>query len=285
MQPEQPYLGTPADHGLGDLLGHYGFEVGANVILDGQNSVTGVIPLGQEAQPTRMFFPLAETLEKDHNQMFEGLEFIALPFISTVKATKPQGAEVKPILRTVETSLRQDNALAVTRTLSIDPKSAPHGPFEVAFSFSGKLTSFYAGKPRPEGVSAPEAPKPEEGGELMSAPPATDSLAESPPGTRLIVVGGSEFAEDKMFRIMQMVRSNVFVNGFRGVHNMVDWLAQDTDLVSVRGKVVARPLEGIEPGKKAWVKAGNVVGAPLALIAFGLVYWRLRERRRRTVKL
>jgi ABC-2 type transport system permease protein len=286
QEPDQPFLGTPADHGLADILGHYGFEVGTDVVVDGRNGAPGIIPLGRDPLITNVFSPLSQTLENGHNQIFEGLEFVAMPFVSTVKATKTEGVEVKPLLRTVDTSFKQVNAMAVTRSLRIEPKKEDRGPFVVAYSFSGKLTSFFADKPRPAGVAAPDPAKPDEGaGDLMSAPPTGEALKESPPGTRLIVVGGSEFAEDKMFRVMQMLGTNVYLNGYRAAHNMVDWLSQDTELIAVRGKVVARPIEGLEKSTRVLVKAANVVGAPLALVVFGIVYWRVRERRRKNVRL
>jgi len=287
QQGEQPYLGTPADHGLGDLLAKYGFQVGTDVIIDGRNNAPGIVPLGTEPMFANALFPLAQAVENGHNQVFEGLEFMAVPFTSSVKTLKIEGAEVKPLLRTVESSYKQENAMAITRGLQLQPKKEDRGPFVVAWSFSGKLGSFFADKPRPEGVtSAPaEAPKPEEGGELMSAPTPGEVLKESPPQTRLIVVGGSEFAEDKMFQLMQMLGTNVYINGFRATHNMIDWLAQDTELIAVRGKLVARPIEGLESHTRVLVKTANVVGAPLLLVAFGVVYWRVRERRKKTVRL
>jgi hypothetical protein len=67
---------------------------------------------------------------------------------------------------------------------------------------------------------------------------------------------------------------------------MVDWLVQDTNLVAVRSKRVLRPLdEEKDSGQRMWIKYGNVAGVPLFLVLFGIVYWRVRETRRRRVKI
>src|SRR4030095_3194842 len=113
---------------------------------------------------------------------------MAVPFSSTVKvldAARAGGAEVKPLFRTVESSYRQQDAMAITRGMTLSPRKEDQGPFVVAYAYSGKLGSFFAGKAKPEGVAAPAPPKPEEGGELMSAPKPGEVLTESPPQTRL----------------------------------------------------------------------------------------------------
>ncbi len=119
--------------------------------------------------------------------------------------------------------------------------------------------------------------------ESMGMPLPGETIKESPVTTRMIVLGGSELAEDKMFAIMRYVGTDVYVNGFRAIHNMVDWLVEEAALIAVRGKQVERPLASLDDGKRLFVKYGNIAGPPLALVAFGLVYWRVRERRRRNV--
>jgi gliding-associated putative ABC transporter substrate-binding component GldG len=290
QQGAQPYLGSPADHGLAELLAHHGFQVEADTVVDPRNAAPGIVPLGQEVLLAHVFFPLAETLAHGQHEPLEGIRMVAMPFVSTVKLVGPMagggfGGEVQPLLRTAPTSFRRAGMLPITRELKIAPTEGSQGPHEVAWMATGTFRSFFAGKPTPEGVTPPPPADPAEAGELMSASPAGGALEQSPPGTRLIVVGGSEFAEDKMFSIMRYVGTDVYLNGFRAVQTMVDWLLQDTDLARVRGKQVARPIRSLEKKDRLLVKYGNVVGAPLAIVLFGVVFWQVRERRRRNVKL
>ena len=127
------------------------------------------------------------------------------------------------------------------------------------------MRSFYAGKPLPEGVDA--------------AAKAIDQ------GTvRLVFLSGSDFVSDQT-AMMAMRLDPRYGAGFQALHNIVDWLVQDTQLVGVRGKQVARPLEPIDDDKKLVLKLANLAGPPAGLAIFGLIYWQVRSRRRRRVAL
>ncbi len=65
--------------------------------------------------------------------------------------------------------------------------------------------------------------------------------------------------------------------------NLVDWLLADEELLSMRNRVaVDLPLNfELSDDKRALLKYGNIFGAPLLLLIYGLVRWQLRERRRR----
>jgi ABC-type uncharacterized transport system involved in gliding motility auxiliary subunit len=301
---ESPYLGTPVDAGLGDLLAHWGFQVGKDVIIDPRASVPGAIPLGR-GQPleTNVFFPLARVKDSGVGGVLEGMEGVPLPYASTVTLVGPlagshAGFEVRPLLTTSESSFAKAELMVLTRQTRLEgPKPGQaHGDYTPAYAASGAWPSFFAGKPKPQGVVTP-SPKiedknkdgvpdmPEPGDEVPKAH-VGETIAVSPASTRLIVVGGTGLAEDQTLAIMKYVSNAVYVNGFVAVHAMVDWLVQDTELVSVRAKRVLRPLsEDKDEGERLWIKYGNVAGVPLVLVLFGVVFWRVRETRRRRVKL
>jgi gliding-associated putative ABC transporter substrate-binding component GldG len=289
QQEAQPYLGMPASHGLGDLLAHYGFEVGQNTVMDVKATGVGVMMFGQEQQLVRGFVPIARVLDAQRKGILEGIEVLVQPFASTLKLVgplekgAPEGGSLKKLFETSAYAFVRDGIMAITPDSKIEPPSDLHGPYPLAYAVSGKFKSFFDGKPRPEGVE--DAPPPSEPAEAgMSAPLPGETLKQSPVTARVIIVSGAEFAEDKSLMLAQRV-DPTYANGFRALHNMVDWLIQDQDLVSIRSKQVARPLEPVDNAKRLALKYGNLIGVPLALIVFGILYWSVRERRRRHIEL
>jgi ABC-type uncharacterized transport system involved in gliding motility auxiliary subunit len=291
MQPDadSPYIGQPVDSGLDDLLQHWGFQVEKNVILDGKMSVPGVVPLGNPPLLTNVFFPKVQVLSGDRNGVLDGIPGLIMPYASVVKLVPPLDKDsadykVQALARTSPYSFAHGDMLVLTRqTVTIDAKGQPKGPFLVGAAAAGPWPSFYADKPKPAGADAPALPDPSN---PTAPPPAPlEQKKVAPAGTRLVVVGGQAFADDTTFGMMRMVGDPSYLNGYIALHSMVDWAMQDQELLSVRSKQVLRPLEPVEKGKKLLVKYGNAAGVPLVFVIFGIVYWRLRETRRRKVTL
>src|SRR5262249_44752568 len=103
--------------------------------------------------------------------------------------------------------------------------------------------------------------------------------------TRIVVVTSPGLAADQTLMDVQRTGEIVFVNGFIAAHNIVDWLAEDTDLIAVRGKKVERPLEKLDSGPKAAIRYANVSGAGALLRFIAISTWRGRGRRRRNIVL
>jgi len=296
MGQEEPYMGMPAQHGLDDLLGAYGFAVAQNTVIDVKNTAAGAILLGGQPLTLYGFFPIAQSLAVGEGDILQGIRAVVMPFTSSVTlvgplgkgAAAPDAPRVRPLLSTLATSFRQGDLMIITRDLRLKrPADDAFGPNVVAYAAEGKFKSFFADKPRPEGVDVAPPPKPEPGEENMSAPPPGETVKESPVTTRVIVMGSSEVVDDKLvvaFKTLGPMAQD-YVNGFRAVHNMVDWLVNDTDLIGVRAKQIARPVKPLDNADRLLVKYGNIAGPPLALVLFGVVYWRVREKRRKHVKL
>jgi ABC-type uncharacterized transport system involved in gliding motility auxiliary subunit len=93
---------------------------------------------------------------------------------------------------------------------------------------------------------------------------------------RILVAGGSSFISDQF-----MSEGNQAL-----ALNVIDWLVLDEALLSVRSRGLgSAPIAEISDGTRNVVKYGNIVGLPMAFVAFGLVRWRVREKRRREVSL
>jgi gliding-associated putative ABC transporter substrate-binding component GldG len=275
QQPDQPYVGMPLQNGLNDLLESYGFKIHPDTVIDTRNTARGLIPPGKGDSLARGFFPLAKSLQSGNKQMLQGIDVVVMPWTSTVELVGPlaggkqEGSEVLPLLSVLPTALSREGMIAITREFKLAASAADKkGAQIVAVAVAGKYPSFYAGKPVPEGVTPPEAPR-----------------TESPTHTRMVVVASTAFAADTTLSDMRFHGDLSYANGFTAIHNMVDWLAEDTALLAARTKSVERPLEAVTDTKKTIIKFANIGGPPVALILFGVVYWQIRERRRRRVSI
>jgi ABC-2 type transport system permease protein len=268
LAQDQPFLGMPSDNGLLDQLAAYGFQVGKDAILDPVNTAYGWIPPGsRQGMQARVLFPLARPPTAGDKGILAGIQVLAMPYPSTitVTATSSADAEVIPLLETSAASFPKRDATAITKELRIQPNKAEQRPYTVGVAAKLKLKSFFAGKEAPPGQ--------------------TERLEESPVHTRLIVLSSPQIVADTTLSDVQMHRDLVYMNGFVAVHNMVDWLMEDTSLVAARSKRVERPIDNLETGTRDAIKYANVVGVPLLFILGGIVYWAVRTTRRRRFTL
>ena len=94
---------------------------------------------------------------------------------------------------------------------------------------------------------------------------------------RLMVSGTSAFLWDN------------FVNGPNETLalNLLDWLVAEEDLLQMRSRdLLDIPInQNISDEIKLFVKYGNILGVPLLLIAYGLIRWRIRQRKRRQLEI
>ncbi len=275
QQPDQPYVGMPLDNNLGDLLEKYGFKIHNDTVIDTRNSARGLIPPGKPDGQARGFFPLAKSLASGSKEMLAGIDVVAMPWTSTIELVGPLAGgkmaegEVIPLLSTLPTALTREGMIAITREFKLASNPADkRGAQLVAIAVAGKFPSYYAGKPVPEGATPPE-----------------EARAESVAHTRIVVVATPALVADATLSDVRYHGDLTYANGYTAAHNMVDWLAEDTALVAARSKAVERPLEDVSKGKRTVIKFANIAGPPIALALFGVVYWQIRERRRRRVSI
>jgi ABC-type uncharacterized transport system involved in gliding motility auxiliary subunit len=260
----QQFMGRPVDDGLGDLLAAYGVTVGRDLVLDETNQLVTIARSegGFRVQSRTPYPPFIRVrdLPKD-NPLTKNLQDLGLPFMSSLSVAAQEGVTATVLARSSQRTWK----FPAEDTFLVDPPSLPQpvdgkydGPQVLVVALEGSLTGAFAGKP---------IPGKDEGGEPVAA-----SALDRSPTTRVVVAGGSLFARDEVRNRLGVLLAN----------NLVDWMAQDERLVAIRGRgVVNRPLKEISDGGKTAFEYGNMIGLPLAFVAFGVVTWRLRVARKR----
>jgi ABC-type uncharacterized transport system involved in gliding motility auxiliary subunit len=96
------------------------------------------------------------------------------------------------------------------------------------------------------------------------------------PETRIVVVGDGDFMKDQFLGN----KGNLLL-----FENIVDYLADDAGLITIRSKnVVQPPLDIVADGTKKMLKYGDLLVPPLAIIAYGLFRWRRRVAFKRAME-
>lgn len=250
---------------LDDWLTQYGISIQTNLVYDALNTpinITrrqGFITISN--QVNYPFFPKINTFNRA-NAIVKDLENISLYFVSSLdtSAASAQGLDIETLAYSSEkTGLQRGrydiNPFAFTRGAPYNQRNLP-----LAAAIRGTFKSYFADKEIPLGESA-------------SAPMA-EKLTESL-DNRLIVVGDGDFIRDDY----RMNQSSVTF-----FLNIIDWLAQDEDLIAIRSKTITdRPLKEISSGSRKAIKYLNVLGTPFLVIIAGLIHWRMRRSRKRGV--
>ncbi len=242
---------TPTDHQLGDLLAAWGAQLQPGLVLDAECatiSITQQRGFMRIAQPVRYpFMPMPRALDPEH-PLTRGLSGAAFPFMSPVSVAFAEGEGVKADVL-VQSSPR---SWLQQPPYNLDP-----------------LQRWTADQVQDEGSK----------GLVVSLTGAIKSWAnpeQRAQNARVLVAGGAGFVGDQF-----MSEGNQAL-----ALNMIDWLVLDEALLAVRSRGLgAAPLVEVSDGTRNAVKYGNIVGLPLGFVAFGLVRWRLREKRRREVSL
>jgi ABC-type uncharacterized transport system involved in gliding motility auxiliary subunit len=278
-----PQIGRKNEVGLDEFLAHYGFKVHDDLVLEPRQNVPGPVPVAGQMFLANYPTFIASVDLAPKSTVTDHVKAVVLPFASSVEHLndKQPGVEVTALASSSKDAWRQSGFFL------FDPQNAQlkigedKGPFTLAWSAKGKMKSFFAGKPHPN-EKGDKVPPPDPNS--SAAPGADRPLDESTAAARLVVIGDSDFASDEYMRFARQIPT--YGGNLLFFMNVVDYLAQDEALAGIRAKGVAsRPLTYSSESTPAAVKYANVIGVPLAFIAFGVARWRLRNQRRRTAKL
>jgi ABC-type uncharacterized transport system involved in gliding motility auxiliary subunit len=198
------------------------------------------------------YLPNAVDLDRA-NPIVKDLQGIIFYFVSsldtTLAASKGLNAEV--LIRSSKRSGRQPGFMMIDPFKRYTAEELAEANIPMAATVSGSFKSYFEGK--------------------SLVPQVTKS-----PETRIIVVGDGDFMKDDFAG--NRANLTFFVN-------IVDYLADDAGLITIRSKNVAMPpLDQVSDGVKRVLKYGNLVLPPLLVIGYGLVRWRRRVAFKRSME-
>jgi gliding-associated putative ABC transporter substrate-binding component GldG len=264
----QSMQGQAVNSGLDRLLAAWGVQMHPDLVYDMQCQKITVAQRGpgfviQNIVPYPPF-PLVTELDRS-NLIVRNLESITLPFVSSVTLNegllKNNHLEAAFLAKSSPKAWEQQGFFMLSPQYIGAPQPNDLKQFGLAATLSGTFPSLYAPDRLPKPGKDPLAP-----------------FIDKAKPSRLLVIGSADFL------------SNDFLDPRRGgtlvqfAQNLVDWTAQDSELVEIRSKGVEPAVLGNVPeAQRMLVKYFNLAGLPILVVIAGLLMWRRMEARRQMV--
>ncbi len=252
----QTRTGQPLNLGLDDMLESYGIRVNPDLVRDAQCASVRVDQqqgsFSISSQVPFPYIPVASAFDVS-NPIVKDLRSVFFFFASSLDTTgvSAKGLKADVLVRSSKRSGRQTGFFVIDPLQQYTPADLAESGIPLAAIVEGSFKSSFVGK--------------------QPAPVVTQS-----PETRIIVIGDGDFMKDDYL-------------GGRGnltfFSNIVDYLADDAGLITIRSKnVTPPPLEQVSDGTKQLVKYADLIGPPLLIIGYGLFRWRRRVAFKRAME-
>jgi ABC-2 type transport system permease protein len=278
---------SPIETGLDGWLAHHGITIGDTLVLDDRNQALPIpeirqTPFGAMRTWTLAPYPYLVQVREDgflHREITSTLNAVGIYWGSPLTVAEPAkkdndtpAPDVIPLLRSSQSSWTDTDLSRVGFVDYTVPESGTE-PQLLAAALSGRFASYFeAGKHEPEAAE----------GAAVADDKSKLALRQSPE-TRLVVVGNAEFLSDFVARALAQVDGGFFLENLRFVQNVIDWVALDNDMLSIRARgMVSRRLERIGRPTEVAVEAASYA-VPIVLL-FGIGAW-LHLRRKQAVAL
>ncbi len=264
----QTQYGQQLDLNLDDMLQQYGARINNDLVRDVQcASVTVMQQQGFITFQNRVpypYLPMATDFSKN-NMIVKDLQGVVFVFVSSIdtSATSQKGLKADVLVRSSKRSGRQQGFFMINPMQRMTEEAFPESRIPLAVSIEGTFNSLYSNKPVPTDTT-------------VTVPITAPTIPVSP-DNRMVIVGDGDFVKDEYLGGM---------DNLNFLANTIDWLVDDAGLITIRSRSVdTRPLEEVSDGAKRFIKYGNLIVPPLAVIVYGLVRWRLRTARKRSLQL
>lgn len=265
-------LASVMDIKLDEMLVNYGIRINGDMVRDVQcSAVTLQTQIGFPLQISYPYFPLISNINREISA-FRNIQSVTLPFVSSIdlSAADGKGLDVKPLLTSSDKSGKTDNFVVINfeQFQNLTKQSADSvfnsKGFVLGAAYTGKFSSYFAGKPVPKDT-APNSP-----------PITIEQKNQSEIESKMLVIGDADFANEE--NRPQKDNLIFFVN-------MVDYLADDVGLTEIRSKDASEaPIQETSPATKSFIKYFNLLFPPLAVVIIGLILWSRKKTLRKKIQ-
>ena len=274
------------DTGLEKLLLSYGIDVRKSIVMD-KNCFKQKLPQALGGGEQKLYYaPVIKNENINHKLPYlENLKGFVVLLNSPVlvekgKLSKKTKAEV--LFKSSKDSWIQSGFIALNPMFIHPPaKKEDFKQQPLAVQLTGKLTSYFKGKPIP--------PKPEENKNKKDKKDKTKSIVkniesenaklDSTNKAKLIVYGTSAIIKNSFID-----RDGMGPNAILML-NSVDYLTGKIEFAKMRSKAqFYNPLKETTPAKRNFIKWFNIAGLPILVALFGLIVWFMRKRKMDRIK-
>lgn len=264
----QQRFGRPIEMGMEDMLETYGLRINADLVRDVQCANISVVQqqfgFNIQSQVPYPYLPLASDFSPD-NVIVKDLKGVIMFFASSVDTTAlaSKGLRGEVLMRSSRQSGRQSQFYMLDPLQRFSEADFTERHIPLGIITFGQFKSAFAGKSVPVDTA-------------VGAIAPTTTLEQSSEN-RIILIGDGDFARDPYLGN----RDNLSLFA-----NIVDYLADDAGLITIRSKDVGLPpLNQIADGTKQALKYGNLILPPVLVLVFGLIRWRIRKARKKAMEM
>ncbi|MFP4162943.1 MAG: GldG family protein [Chitinispirillaceae bacterium] len=264
-----------------DLLEHYGVKVERNLVQDASCSHVAIPKnVGPFTFNERVPYPYfvrigSKGFNKDNPAVSSHSELVlawasGLTFKADTANTEQQKVKATPLVSS------SDQSWITAGSFDLQPKAEYDVPEEdklepqvLAAHLSGDFSSYFKGKSVPPVKDASS-----DTAQPISLSPEDASRSVNPSNSKgnLVVIGDADFVSDQ-----NTTKSNLLF-----MHNLVDWLSLDDNLIQIRSRVLKdKTIDAnvLEEGSKTpnMIRLANILTMPLLVIIVG-IFISLRRR-------
>ncbi|MCS7150937.1 MAG: GldG family protein [Endomicrobia bacterium] len=235
-----------------DFISHYGIEILDGLVADYQcQKVSLRTQQGFFVITNIVDYPFIPVITKFNNThpLVKDLSRVDLPFVSALSVKSGlQGVSYTILMETSKYSfLKKDvytvNPLSVDFTMS---KDAQKGPFIVGLELKGKFKSYFADEDKFKNLQLN----------------ISDRLTEAKQDARILIISTSKFVDRE--------------TGLLG--NIIDYIAQESDLLAIRSKdVTPPPLKAVSQTVKLLYRYFIMFVPAIIVVLAGLYRWYYRK--------
>ncbi|MDY6970780.1 MAG: Gldg family protein [Thermodesulfobacteriota bacterium] len=283
----------PINTGLEKLLSHYGVGVKKSYVMDEscyKQEAPAQLGGGQQAV---YYAPLIKNRNIDSDLAFmkniKGMITLKIsPLELDAERISENGLEVRELFSSSEKSWEMSGRINLNPML-IQPPQSPdkQQSLPLACVLQGNFPSYFEGKPIPEKETADNGTKEDRKEEtdkkseidLSKITGMGQFISRGKPG-KIFLLASSEMLTDNLLDAQGRNPNAMFVM------NVLDYLNNRVKTAVMRSKAQRfNPLHDTGAGTKTFVKAFNMAGLPVMVIAFGLLVWFRRHSRKKRIEM